>query len=159
MFTKRLYIKQLKAPLDDQATWLNDPRNTQYSEQRHIVHTKESCAAYIKTCSIFWGIQDVDSGEWIGTMSSHIDEHNNVADLGILVHHEYAGLGYGTEAWKGGSDYLLNTVRKIEAGCMANNQPMRKVFEKTKMFYEGEQKSHFLHNGHPVGLVFYGRWK
>lgn len=159
MFTERLHIRQVKFPLDDQVLWMNDPRNTEYSEQRHKVHDKVSCANYIRSCSIFWGIQDVDSGEWIGTMSSHIDDNNGVADLGIMIHHEWAGSGFGTEAWKAACAHLLKDVRKIEAGCMANNLPMRKVFEKSKMFYEGERKAHFLFEGGYVGLVQYGMWK
>lgn len=159
MFTARLFIKQVKHPLDDQVDWLNDPRNTMYSEQRHHVHDKTSCANYVRQCSMFWGIQEVDGGEWIGTMAAHIDEYNEVADLGILIHHEYARKGYGLEAWKAGTEHVLTKVRKVEGGCMANNEAMRRLFTKSGYFYEGERKAHFLYNGHPVGLLFYGKWK
>ncbi len=159
MFTERLYIKQTKSPLDDQADWLNDPRNTEYSEQRHIPHTKDSCAHYIRSCSVFWGIQDVDSGEWIGTMAAHIDAANEVAELGILIHHEYTGKGYGTEAWKAACEHLLKSSRKVEAGCMAINKGMIAIFKKSMMFYEGERKAHFLYKDNPIGLVYYGKWK
>lgn len=160
MFTKRLFIKHVKQPLDDQADWLNDTRNTQFSEQRHKVHSKQSCADYIRGCSLFWGIQEVDGGEWIGTIAAHIDEYNEVAEIGILIHHEYVKNGYGLEAWNAVTEYLLkDKVRKVEAGCMANNKGMRRIFDKAGYFYEGEKKAHFLYEGNPVSLVQYGKWK
>lgn len=161
MFTERLVIQQVKFPLDEQPDWLNDPRNTKYSEQRHHVHTKESCAEYIQKCSMFWGIKEVDSGEWIGTIAAHIDEYNEVANLGILIHWEYADKGYGKEAWTAVLDFLLQKrmLRKAEAGCMGDNEAMRKLCTGTGMFYEGERKNHFLNSaGHPVGLMMYGKW-
>jgi len=162
MFTKRLNIQQMTYPLDDQATWLNDPRNTKYSEQRHETHDKVSCHEYIQQCSMFWGIQEVDSGDWIGTIATHIDEANEVADLGILIHWEYVGMGYGREAWGGVQDFLLKSrgLRKVEAGCMATNSGMRRLAESTGMAIEGERKNHFLsQEGHPVNLVMYGKFK
>lgn len=162
MFTARLNLQQIKFPLDDQPEWLNDPRNTEFSEQRHRRHTKTTCAEYIQKCSKFWGIKEIDSGEWVGTAAAHIDDNNEIADLGILIHWEYAGKGYGTEAWAALCDLLLNGshgLRKLEAGCMATNQGMRRLCEKTGMFLEGERKNHFLSKeGHPVGLVMYGKW-
>lgn len=159
MFTERLQIKQLNYPLDEQPDWVNDPRNTRYSEQRHHIHTKNTCAEYIKNCSVFWGIQEVDSGDWIGTMAAHIDENNEIAELGILIHHLYTGKGYGLEAWKAGTQYLLDRCRKVEAGCMANNLPMRQIFKKSGYIFEGERKGHFLWEGGNVNLSQYGRWK
>lgn len=161
MFTARLNLQQIKFPLDDQPMWLNDPRNTEFSEQRHITHTKQSCHEYIQQCSMFWGIQQVDSGEWIGTISAHIDENNEIADMGILIHWEYAGQGYGKEAWKSVGDFLLNErrLRKIEAGCMATNTAMRRLCSVDGWFSEGERKNHFLSNeGNPVGMSLFGKW-
>lgn len=161
MFTARLNLQQVKYPLDEQADWLNDPRNTRYSEQRHSAHNKISCAEYIQECSKFWGIKDVESGEWVGTAAAHIDDDNRIADLGILIHWAYAGKGYGTEAWGSLCDLLLDPgtgLRKVEAGCMAVNKQMRRLCEKTGMFYEGERKAHFLFEGNPVSLVMYGKW-
>lgn len=162
MFTERLNLQQIKYPLDEQAAWLNDPRNTEFSEQRHHTHDKVSCAEYIQKCSKFWGIQEVDSGDWVGTIAARIDTNNEIADIGILIHHEYAGKGYGTEAWAAVCNTLLNSpspIRKVEAGCMATNKAMRRLCEKTGMFFECERKNHFLSNeGHPVGLVMYGKW-
>lgn len=162
MFTERLNIQQVKYPLDDQVEWLNDPRNTQYSEQRHQgIHTKASCAKYIKECSMFWGIQEVNSGDWIGTIAAHIDEANEIAEMGILIHIEYAGKGYGTEAWRAVLRFLLDKrqLRKVEAGCMANNLGMKRIFQKSGMFPEGERKGHFLYENCPIGLIYYGKWR
>jgi RimJ/RimL family protein N-acetyltransferase len=160
MQTDRLNIQQRTFPLDEQPDWLNDTRNTEFSGQRFKVHTKQSCAEYISNCTYFWGIQDVDSGDWIGTMASVVDEHNNTAELGILIHWEYTGNGYGLEAWTAACDFLLHKVgvRKIEAGTMATNKHMEKIFRKSGMSFEGEKKNHFLVNDHPVGLIYYGRF-
>lgn len=160
IITKRLSIQQVKYPLDEQVDWLNDTRNTKYSEQRHYVHDKTSCAEYISKCSMFWGIQEVDSGEWIGTISAHIDKFNEVADIGILIHHEYARRGYGKESWAAVCHFLLETrkLRKIEAGCMATNKAMRQLCLSTGFFLEGSRLNHFLDNDRPVDLVMYGKW-
>ncbi len=162
MFTERLELKQTKYPLDDQPDWLNDTRNTEFSELRHTTHDKRSCHDYIQQCSMFWGIQEVNTGEWIGTISAHIDQNNEIADLGILIHHEYTGKGYGREAWAAVCGLLLNRphkLRKIEAGMMATNIAMRKLCEQTGFFCEGERKNHFISKeGHPVGLVMFGKW-
>lgn len=111
---------------------------------------------------MFWGIQEVDGGEWIGTIAAHVDENNGVADLGIMIHWEFARLGYGTEAWKAASDWLLDgppKLGKLEASCMATNIAMRRICEKTGMFSEGERKNHFLsQEGHPVSMMMYGKW-
>lgn len=161
MQTSRLSIRQIKYPLEDQPYWLNNPRNTTYSEQRHVVHTKESCAEYIRGCDYFWGIQEVDTGEWIGTAACHVDAHNEVANLGILIHHEYASKGFGTEAWAALCEATLKEkgVRKLEAGMVTANKPMIALCKKTGMVFDGERKNQALIDGHLVSIVYYAKWR
>lgn len=85
---------------------------------------------------------------------------NGVADVGILIGHaQILREGYGTEAWQVVCDWLLSDgVRKIEAGCMATNLGMLKIFERTKMSIEGIRLGHFIQDGEPVNMIMAGRF-
>jgi len=160
LHTKDLVLKPLIKPLPIQPIWLNEPKNTQFSEQRWRKHTVSSCSKYILDCTYFWVINAVEIDKYIGTISVHLDEPNRVAEIGILIDHTYGGKGYGTQAWSEVQRWLLESgVRKVTAGCMSVNTPMVKIFKKTGMTFECERKGHFLKDGHPVNAVYYVRWK
>jgi ribosomal-protein-alanine N-acetyltransferase len=132
--------------------WLNDPDVVRYSEQRHKKHDAESQAHYVVETDLFREIhiRDYPDGEanrkFIGTITASIDAPNSVADIGILIGaKEEWGKGYGTEAWTGFIEHLLNHgIRKVEAGCMSINIGMKNVCRKSGMVYEGRRLSHFL---------------
>lgn len=147
-----------------QIKWLSDPEVVKYSEQRHRTHTLESQRAYHKRINgrlgeYYWEIYSGDSP--IGGVTAFIDLNNSIADMGILIGERGAwGIGFGTEAWECAMDWLLwHKVRKVEAGCMAANGGMIKVFQRTGMVFEGARKGHFLLAGDPVDMVFYGKFR
>ena len=98
--------------------------------------------------------------EFVGTISAYRDEFNQIANMGILIGKPYQGRRYGKEAWQAVMDWLFTQgVRKIEAGTMAVNEPMLKVFRASWMQLEAEQKNHFLWNNQPIGLLLYAKFK
>ena len=162
---RRLTLRPLTKATQDQVAWLRDPIVTRFSEQRHAAHTLSTQLRYVNTFPGFlWGIHLVSTNEHIGNISAALDLPNKIADIGILIGELTATLhGFGTEAWLTATNWLLSSdgagIRKLEAGCMANNIGMRKILEKTSFKYEGERLNHFLFEGSPIGLVFYGRFK
>lgn len=163
--TASLSLRPLAKATTQHVEWLNDSETVRYSEQRHVVHTPASVLRYVRSFDgengHLWSVVHVETGRAIGTMASRIDRDNNVADLGILLG-DMRGHGFGREAWEAAAAWLLakdgGKVRKIEAGCMAVNTAMRRIFDRTNFSYEGERRNHFLWNGQPIGMVLYGRF-
>jgi len=165
--TSHLTLRPLIRPSQRQIDWLRDRDIMQFSEQRHRTHTLASQLAWINTQptgSHLWAIRRIENDEHIGNMAAVADEENNVCDLGILIgERDWWGKGYATEAFKAATSWLLGKedggFRKVEAGCMANNAPMKRVLFHAGFAQEGERKNHFLYQGQPVGLVYFGKFR
>jgi len=141
--------------------WLNDPDVVRYSEQRHKIHTLESCAAFVasfdQSPSYLWAIVQKSDGQHIGNIHADIDPNNGVADVAILIGaRETWGQGYGLEAWNGVLDWLQaqQDIRKIVAGCMRSNTAMHGIMIKSGMTDDGQRPNHYLLDGNPEDLVF-----
>lgn len=147
------------------AGWLNEPRNVKYSGQRHIKHTTVTQKAYIRsfsgTTSILRGLFVKESQHLIGSVTAYFDDCNGLANVGIMVGDPaFWGQAYGHEGWKGFCDSLFQQgVRKIEAGCMAENRAMMAVCRHYRMVEEGRQINHFQINDQLSDLVHWGRFK
>jgi ribosomal-protein-alanine N-acetyltransferase len=140
--------------------WLHDESVVKYSEQRHRQHTEKSQYDYL--CSFggdnhIWEIQR-DTVP-IGTITAYRDPHNRVANLGIMIGETKVwGQGYGPEAWEAVCNYLFEDgIRKIEAGCMAANLAMERILRKNGFSFEGTSGGHFLLNGKPEDMNYYGK--
>lgn len=162
---KDLILKQQTRPFAALVEWLNDAETMQYSEQRHITHTMSSCQRYINSfngeTNHLWQIQNM-AGEIVGTISAQRDPENRiVSDMGVLIGRPFWNRGYACQAWQKISDWLLSDdkIRKIEAGTMATNLAMQKVFAKTGMKPDGERKNHYWVNSAPVNLLYFARFK
>lgn len=162
--TKRLELRKYDPDrgerLETMAEWLNDPEVVRYSEQRHRQHDWESQLQYIlETPDVF---REIHAGDrFIGTISAHIDRPNSVADVGILIGDKSVwGKGYGTEAWIAFCNALFESgIRKIEAGTMAANIGMTRIFLKSGMTFEGFRDNHFdLGNGELSHMVLWGKF-
>jgi [ribosomal protein S5]-alanine N-acetyltransferase len=165
--TERLSLRPLAKASPKQVAWLRDPDVVKYSEQRHRNHTLSSQLRWVQSFagrSVLWGIYRIDSGEQIGNLTAMVDEPNNVADVGIMIGDKASWRkGFGSEAWSAACTWLLHPdggkVRKLEAGCMRENEGMLAILQKTRFVYEGERANHFLLNHNPVGAVLYGRFR
>ncbi|MBO6947064.1 MAG: GNAT family N-acetyltransferase [Rhodospirillales bacterium] len=146
--------------------WLNDPDVVRYSEQRHKVHTIESCRAFVEGFdqgpSRLWAIERRDDDTHIGNIHADIDTINSLADVAILIGNRYAwGHGFGLEAWDAVLGWLLNEykVRKVVAGCMESNTAMLRIMQKSAMTPDGERKAHYLLDGQPEDIVFCAKFR
>jgi RimJ/RimL family protein N-acetyltransferase len=111
-------------------------------------------AAIDQRTSHLWAII-LKGGDHIGNISAHRDLPNGTAEVGILLGDATVhGRGYGTEAWRAVCDWLFETgIRKISAGAMTENQPMRRIFEKCGMSEDGIRRGHLLLDGRPRDVV------
>lgn len=144
--------------------WLADPDVVRYSEQRHRKHSLESCRAFVEsfagTPHLLWAIETKD-GRHIGNMHADIEPGYGLADLAILIGDRKAwGTGLGGEAWCAAVDWLLGAggMRKVSAGCMADNAAMRRLMAKSRMVDDGIRKAHYLLDGKPVDIVHAARF-
>ena len=143
-------------------SWLNDPEVVRYSEQRHRVHTLESCCEYMKsfvdTPNYFWALvtKNNELGH-IGNMNAYVDLNNSVADLGILIGERKAWRkGYGSEAWIAVCRYLLQeaNIRKVTAGTLSVNRAMLGVIRRAGMVEDGRRNRHCLFEGSEIDVIY-----
>lgn len=142
--------------------WLNDPEVVRFSEQRHRVHTLESCRSYWLSFSgtphYFWAIVVTDGTPGhIGNINAYVDPENQLADVGILIGEKRSwNRGYGLEAWLAVCGYLLDTggMRKVTAGAMAVNKGMLRIMEKSQMVADGRRIRQCVVNGEGVDVIY-----
>lgn len=165
--TARLILRPLTKATTRNIAWLRDPTVTRYSEQRHSMHSLSSQLRYINAFvgnSHIWAVQLLDTGEHIGNVSAVVDEPNSVADVGIMIGETRQWRkGYATEAWVRACGWLLDKdggdLRKLEAGCMRNNEGMLKIIRGSGFTQEGERLNHFVFEGNPISAVLFGRMR
>lgn len=141
--------------------WLNDKTTVRFSEQRHHLHTLDTCRAYAQAFAggpnYFWAIvAHDDSLGHIGNITATVDPHNRVAGLAIMVGEPKArGHRYGLEAWNCACRFLLNegSMRKVTAGTMASNEPMLRIMRASGMVEEGRRSRQFLVDGEEIDLI------
>ena len=150
---------------DDYIGWLNDPEVTRYSNQRFFVHDRASCKAYFAsfadTANAFLSIHTTLNPTAIGTMTAYRNLHHKTCDAGIMVgNRSYWGGGYGQEAWNLLTNWLLSEgeVRKLTAGCLAANQAMVRLMERSGMVHEATREGQELLDGEPTDIVHYARF-
>jgi len=161
--TKRLVLKPFceKYLTQEYVDWLNNPLIVRYSEQRHHKHTIESCKKYIEsfqgTANHIWAILAVrDNLGHIGNINAYVNEKNRIADVGILIgKKELWGKGYGSEAWCGVCNYLLNVLklRKVSGGAISTNKAMLKLMKRAKMNEDGRRIRHYEWEGKEVDMI------
>jgi len=147
--------------------WLNNKKLMRYSEQRHKKHTLDSCKQYLASFNnspnMFWAIEENINGMGhIGNINAHVDTHNKIADIGLLIGEAaMQGAGYGYEAFKGVVEYLFDKmeIRKITAGTVSSNLPMIKLMQKMKMQEDGIRKRHYLIKGEEVDILYMALFK
>lgn len=143
--------------------WLNDPELMKFSEQRHVHHTLDSCQLYFEQMMaqnhFFWAILNHEK-QHIGNVTAYIDRVNLRANLAILIGAESCqGKGLGLQAWLQAMNYLFECgLRKVHAGTLSPNIPMRKIFEKSGMTVEGVLKEHHLLNGQPTDVILVAKY-
>jgi [ribosomal protein S5]-alanine N-acetyltransferase len=147
--------------------WLNDPEIVAFSEQRHQEHTIETCKKYVSSFknapNYFWALIATDDAVGhFGNINAYIDQHNSLADVGIIIGNRFVwGKGYGFEAWKGVCNFLFQDIgiRKITAGTLSVNKAMLNVMRKNGMIKDGVRSKHYLWHDQEVDIVYYSLFR
>jgi len=146
--------------------WLNDPVVTRYSNQRFVLHTKQSCINYFLTfensSNIFLAIKNKKDNKVIGTLTIYHALHHQTADIGLMIGERGLwGQGYGQEAFSIVVDKLISmgSIRKITAGTMEKNRAMIRIIEQAGLRWEATRKQQELLDGEAVDILYYARYQ
>lgn len=149
----------------DYVGWLNDPVVVQFSNQRFLDHTPESCARYLAsvgcTGNLFLKIERKGDGGCVGTMTAYHSPQHRTVDVGIMVGRRAEwGRGLGQDAWNTLLAWLLDRdcVRKVTAGTMRCNVAMVRMMERSGMSLEAVRPQQELLDGVPQDLLYFGRF-
>ena len=145
--------------------WLNDPKVVKYSNQRFIRHTPETCLRYLEsfadTHNRFYAIEELATGQMLGTLTVYANLHHQTADIGILIGAtQHWGQGLGQEAFELAMRELASTgqIRKITAGTMACNVGMVKIMERSGMHLEATRKAQELLDDQPMDVLYFAQY-
>ncbi len=145
--------------------WLNDPNVMKYSNQRFIRHTPETCVRYLQsftdTNNRFYAIEELVTGQMLGTLTVYANLHHQTADIGILIGAvQHWGQGLGAEAFELAVRALASSgqIRKITAGTMSRNVGMVKIMQRSGMHLEALRKAQELLDGQPVDVLYFAQF-
>ncbi|MED5357035.1 MAG: GNAT family protein [Pseudomonadota bacterium] len=145
--------------------WINDSEVTRFLVSRLPPQRVEDLEAYIqqandKADDLLLAACDNESGTHIGNLKlQHIDKTHESAWLSIVIGHKSTwGKGIGTEAvalmTKVGLEHL--NLRRIDAGCYAENKPAIKTFLNCGYTQEGHSREQFCAEGRTWDAVWLG---
>lgn len=164
-----LYISSFRDELltERYVGWLNDPEIVRYSEQRHRVHSLESCSDYLESMrasgSLFLSIEAAHSELFhVGNISVAIDALNRAADLSIMIGDKGVwGRGYASMAWTAVMQYLLYEagLRRVTAGTMEVNEPMIRLMKRSGMHIDCVRPRHFLWEDREIAFIGASRFQ
>jgi len=146
-------------------SWLNDSDLMRFSNQKYSKHSAKSCSSYMEgfrnTPNMFLAIERLEDEQVIGTITAYVSQFHGTADLGIMVGHaEARGLGFGLEAWNLLVDHLIKegAHRKITAGTLRTNLPMRRIAERSGMHVEAVRTAQELVDGAETDVLLYAKF-
>lgn len=146
--SKHLILRKLHiSDAEDMYAYASSPRVTQFlswGEHPDLIHTKRYLTyleSRYRACQFFdFAIVSKRSGRMIGTVGFvKIDEVNNLAEVGYVLHPDFWNLGIMTEALSCVLRFGFEEVglHRIEAVYMPENLASRRVMEKCGMTFEG----------------------
>lgn len=146
--------------------WLNDPVTMRYSNQRFRTHSYASSLRYLAsfagTQNLFLSVCRCTDGTPLGTMTAYVAEEHGTADTGILIGERACwGQGYGLDAWQALMRWLLTErgLRKVTAGTLDCNLPMRRLAERSGMHEEGARRRQEIVDGREHDILLFARFR
>ncbi len=146
--------------------WLNDPVTTRYSNQRFRSHSRATSLRYLAsfegTQNLFLAVRRRADGSPLGTMTAYVAEEHGTADIGILIGERACwGQGYGLDAWQALMRWLLTErgLRKVTAGTLDCNLPMRRLAEHSGMHEEGARRRQEIVDGREHDILLFARFR
>ena len=135
--TKRLVLRPLEpGDLDTAHEYAGDPAITGYmmylpnkSKRETGQFLRQAAAEWSKAEPQFYEFAVTLDHKHIGAVSVYLDESGQEGELGWIIHRDYQGHGYATEAAKAVLDFAFDTlgVKKAVAHCDYRNEPSYRV--------------------------------
>ena len=96
--------------------------------------------------------------EMIGMISLTPEKEQGVRQIGLWIHPDYHGNGYGTEASELMINYAFTELRvhKVLARALATNKASQSIWEKLGFEEEGKLREQAFHEGGYEDLYMYG---
>ena len=164
---ERIGIKNFKKDdiSKEYISWLNDKKVTEYSNQRHAIHSYESCLSYYNsfkgTNNHFLSIRELNTNRMIGTLTIYHFVHHKTVDIGIMIgESDVWGQGYGQEAWNMTMEWLIedSEIHKITAGTARPNKGMIKLMERSGMTLEAVKIKQEIIGGSFEDLLYFAKF-
>ncbi len=163
----RLYLRRMTESDAGPAYcgWLNDPEVMRYIESRHIQHTPESTAAYIRQINAnpdnhFFAVCTLEGSRHIGNIKlGPINRIHKRGDVGLIIgEKEFWGKGFATEAIELITRFAFESLglNKLKAGCYVVNEGSARAFEKCGWQREGLLRDEVIFESHPMDVIFMG---
>ena len=144
--TVRLVLRPFQpGDLSTMHAYASDPENTEYMlylPNRSIEGTERflrmAIAEWEKDKPQFYEFAIVLDGKHIGAVSAALDESGQESELGWILHKDYWGKGYASEAAKAIMDFAFEElkVKKVVAHCDYRNVASIRIIEKIGMTLE-----------------------
>ena len=141
--------------------WLKDKKNLKYSNNKYKKFNYKNLLNYFQSFdnkhNFFFKITTLE-GLFVGTLTCYTSRVHRHANMGLLIGEtKYQGQGLGLDAWKSAIKYLFNKkkIRKIFAGTMSCNIPMKKIFTTSGMTFETKFKKQEVLEGKYYDIVYY----
>lgn len=96
--------------------------------------------------------------EPMGIISLFLNSTEKAGELGIWLHPDYHGKGYGTEASKIVIEHAFQQLdyHRVWARAHSHNEPSQRVWEKLGFTHEGTLRHHVYTEGEHKDVHYYG---
>jgi len=128
-------------------TWPDDDLERGAFRRRLATYSREIDAGSAYPFFIFSAVDDTLAGAV--TVSNIRRGVAQTATIGYWIGQPYAGQGRMTAALRGVSDFAFRALglHRLEAACVPNNEPSRRVLLKTGFVHEGTARAYLKING------------
>lgn len=143
LITRRLRLNPLgPALLESTYAYTADPQNTRYmvfypvqSRDELLTFLQQVDAEWKKGQPCFYEFAIWRQNRHIGAVSLYMDETGTTGELGWILHPQYHGHGYATEAAQAVMAFAMKTrpLARFIAHCDSENFPSIRVMEKLGM--------------------------
>ena len=161
--TGRLYLRPMRVTdAEDMFAYAKNPEVSRYLVWRahaDIGYTREYLTylegRYRQGLHYEWAVICGADNRMIGTCGfSAVDTVHGVGEVGYVLHPDYWGQGFATEALREVLRFGFHVLglRRIEARYAVGNEASRRVMEKVGMCFEGVRRQAMLLKGAPVDI-------
>lgn len=166
IYTPRLYLRAMRASDALELHELfSDKRITDHLLMSRKVHLDETRSfmrvAYLS--HVQQGIPEAmvvclrESGKVIGIVNIHTIKHEEIGELGFMMHADYQNQGYMSEAVQAFIERVFANLdlRRLEVMHEEHNTASKRVIEHCGFVYEGRLRAYYVKEGKALNMLLY----